>query len=521
MRAVASDTRPGLILCPFLKAKVPADIWQRWTTIIIHPGPVGDRGPSSLDWAITEAEAHWGVTALQAVEKMDAGPIWATRVFDLPKNPMRKSAVYNGPVADAAMECVEEVLIKIEDRSFTPTPLARAERQVPSARLRPTMTQDERSFGWEEPAEHIFRRIRAADGSPGVRTELMGIPLYAFDVDPGRPEDLDDHRGSHPGQVLCRRDGAIHVRAGKGSLWIGHLRAAPTPGNEKPIKLPASRVLRGHLNGVPRLQPGHQARRDVRYRRKDDIGWLTFDFYNGAMSTQHCRRLLTAIRHALSQDTKALVIQGSLETFSNGIHLNVIEAADNPAREAWDNIKAMNAACKQIIEARTDSTKTVISVFNGSAGAGGVMLGLGADLVAAREGVVLNPYYDIGLYGSELHTYTLPRRVGPEAARRLLDERRPVDTDQAVSMGLVDAVGPRAPDAFESWLGDLARYHAGADTKSSSVSNCKQDPPLDAIEIRELAEMSHDMFDDRSGFAAARKAFVHKLPKERVLVEAQ
>ena len=69
----------------------------------------------------------------------------------------------------------------------------------------------------------------------------------------------------------------------------------------------------------------------------------------------------------------------------------------------------------------------MIAAYAGSAGAGGVMLGLGADIVAARDGIVLNPYYDIGLYGSELHTYTLPRRVGPEQAQRLIDEKLPVE----------------------------------------------------------------------------------------------
>ena len=57
---------------------------QRYRTIIVHPGPPGDRGPSSLDWAISEAAPAWGVTALQAVEEMDGGPIWAYRTFAMP-----------------------------------------------------------------------------------------------------------------------------------------------------------------------------------------------------------------------------------------------------------------------------------------------------------------------------------------------------------------------------------------------------------------------------------------------------
>ena len=77
MCAAVADHQPDLIICPFLRERVPARIWRTYRTIIIHPGPPGDRGPSSLDWAILDGEREWGVTALQAVEEMDAGPIWA------------------------------------------------------------------------------------------------------------------------------------------------------------------------------------------------------------------------------------------------------------------------------------------------------------------------------------------------------------------------------------------------------------------------------------------------------------
>src|SRR3954471_10451735 len=116
------SARPDLIICPFLKDRVPAEVWRNWRTVIIHPGPVGDRGPSSLDWAITDGARHWGVTALQAVEEMDAGPIWATRTFDLPAAAPRKSSLYSGPVADAAMECIVEVVGKATDPAFRPVP---------------------------------------------------------------------------------------------------------------------------------------------------------------------------------------------------------------------------------------------------------------------------------------------------------------------------------------------------------------------------------------------------------------
>ena len=85
--------QPDLIV-----AAIPRAIWQRHTCLIVHPGIKGDRGPSSLDWAIALGEPSWGVTILQAVAEMDAGPIWAAEEFPLPKRPDSKGGVYRGVV---------------------------------------------------------------------------------------------------------------------------------------------------------------------------------------------------------------------------------------------------------------------------------------------------------------------------------------------------------------------------------------------------------------------------------------
>ncbi|GAB1645100.1 hydrogenase maturation protein [Krasilnikovia sp. MM14-A1259] len=499
--------QPELIVCPYLKHRVPAQVWQQWRTVIIHPGPVGDRGPSSLDWAITEGATTWGVTALQAVEEMDAGPVWAHRTFPMPAAAPRKSALYQGPVADAALECITEVLAKAADPDFTPTPAD----EIEPARARPLMTQADRAFDWTAPTEHIVRRIRAADGFPGVRTEVAGLAVFAYDAHPGLA------LGVRPGAVLARRQGAVLVGTGDGAVWLGHLRAAD-PASGPRFKLPATTLLGQRLRGVPHAPVGpggdaeHPSYRQIRYRRTGAVGWLMFDFYNGAMSTGQCRRLRAALQHAATQDTRVLVLRGGTDTFSNGIHLNLTEAAADPAGTAWANIKAINEVCREIIAC---TWQTVVAAYAGSAGAGGAMLGLGADVLAARAGIVLNPYYDIGLYGSELHTYTLPRRVGAETARRLLDERLPVSAEQAVGLGLVDEVGPRHPQDYTQWLTELAARLADpraarARRTAKARALAGEAVPLDAYEAQELAEMSLDMFADRSGFAAARRAFVTK-----------
>ncbi|MFI5890707.1 hydrogenase maturation protein [Actinoplanes sp. NPDC051513] len=511
------STGPDLIICPFLKERVPREVWQHWRTVIIHPGPVGDRGPSSLDWAIGDGVRSWGVTALQAVEEMDAGPIWATRTFAVPAAPPRKSSLYNGPVADAAMECIAEVVGKAQDPGFSPADAADAADapdapDAADARPRPLMRQEDRAFDWSDSTEQILRKIRAADGAPGVRTEVSGLPVFAYDALPGLA------RAGRPGQLLSRRQGAVLIGTGDGSIWLGHLRAAELP--RAGIKLPATTLLSTRLRGVPHspLPPGSEPEhpatyRQIRYRRSGAAGWLSFDFYNGAMAPGHSRRLLAALRHAAGQDTEVLVLRGGTDTFGNGIHLNVIEASPDPASAAWASIRAINEICREIIMC---TRQVVIAAYAGSAGAGGVMLGLGADIVAARDGIVLNPYYDMGLYGSELHTFTLPRRVGADRAQELIDDKLPVSATRARSIGLVDEVGPRHPDAYTEWLAALAEREGDARLarnrrQAKARRLAAERVPLEVYEARELAEMSRDMYADRSGFAAARHDFVRKV----------
>jgi putative two-component system hydrogenase maturation factor HypX/HoxX len=111
------------------------------------------------------------------------------------------------------------------------------------------------------------------------------------------------------------------------------------------LKLPATLALLDRLAQVP---VAADSDREIGYRRCGPVGVLSFEFYNGAMSTGQCERLAAAVRTAAAADTRVLVLRGG-PSFANGIHLNVIHAAARPEVEAWRNIQAIDDVCREII----------------------------------------------------------------------------------------------------------------------------------------------------------------------------
>ncbi|GAA1717869.1 enoyl-CoA hydratase-related protein [Isoptericola hypogeus] len=507
LTAAVEAIDPDLILAPFLKHRVPAEVWERWTTVVVHPGPVGDRGPSSLDHAILDGRERWGVTALSTVEEMDAGPVWATSTFAMPSPPVAKSALYNGLVADAAMACVDEVLRKVA-AGEAPVPPETLDGGVPGTGELPLLRRAAFELDWSLAAADLARTIAAADGAPGAPATVAGARVCLFDAavaDDGADDADDDRAGrtAEPGTVVGRDGDAVAIATGRGTLWVGYAAALA---ERRGPKLPAAHVL--DVRGVP-YRPVPAALAESVYVRDGDVGYLTIRSYSGAMHTAQCHRLATAVEKALTEDTRVLVVRGTEHAFSNGIHLGVIEAAVDPAAEAWANIQAIDDLCEAI--ARAD--QLTVAAFTANAGAGGVMAGLCADVVLARDGVVLNPYYDMGIFGSELHTWAVAARLGDDGADELLAAKLPVSAAQAAASGLVDAVGPRDAASFDRWLADRASGLATPDGRkdpAAAAARRAPDRPLSYFRTIELSEMARDLFDDRRGFAARRRDFLRK-----------
>ncbi|MBS1213172.1 MAG: methionyl-tRNA formyltransferase, partial [Proteobacteria bacterium] len=434
MREAVCQFQPELVLCPMLAQVIPRDIWEHHTCVILHPGIVGDRGGNSLDWAILNKEAEWGVTVVQAAEHVDSGPIWATYEFKMRE--ASKSSLYRDEVTRAAVKAMLVAVRRFESGLFVPAPLDYSRTDV-RGRYRPFVRPEERQIDWKsDPVATILRKVRSGDGAPGVLDEIGGLPVYLH----GTHEE--GTLVGKPGQIIAQRHGAVCRAAVDGAVWISHLKRKGDLPNEY-FKLPAAMVLAEQLTDVPEIpMPIHTQNRgatfrDIWYEEHNDVGYVNFRFYNGAMGTDHCRRLEQAMRYARQRPTKVIVLMGGQDFWSNGIHLNLIEAAADPADESWQNINAMDDFVLSLLTATDHLT---IAAMYGSAGAGGVMMALAADRVLAREGIVLNPHYKGmgGLYGSEYWTYALPKRVGADRAEQLTEQCLPISVYEAKAMGLID-----------------------------------------------------------------------------------
>lgn len=521
MLAAHRELSPDLVVAPTLTTRVPVELYGK--VVINHPGRLGDRGPSSIDWARLRGDRFAGHTLLWADEGWDEGPVLVTETLRYPDDPaLTKSWLYSRPHRAATLRGLATLLGG--DRRA-----AAVDHDRPSVlgTWNNPVKQKDVGFGWTLPAEEIVRLAAARDGAPGVLVELLGTETYVYDVHHGGPAP----RGAEPGEVVeVLRDSAVRVAAGperdghRASVWIGCLKS-PGTADRRTFKLPASWWVRRHTPYPLNSAGSGRSFRPVRVELPDEAtAVVTAGAYNGAWSTGFCRRVHAALGAVLDDPRVATVLfrGGGRDPFGNGIHLNHIYGADPGLgaameREARDNIRAINQVCERLFDLRR-AGKRVIVLVDGDAGAGGAFLALCGDHVLADPTVNLNPHYVGmgGLHGSEHHTWTLRQRI-PDADTRhaLLTECLPISPQQAERMGLVDEVAPGGLDAAD--LGEWALDVAHRYTSLAAQERLRPPPPPCRVDqvataATELGAIDRDFGDPE--FQTALTRFVLKLPGE-------
>ncbi len=516
--------RPELIVAPFLKRAIPENIWRNVPCFIVHPGIVGDRGPSALDWAMMSTQTEWGVTVLQANAEMDAGDIWAAETFLMPPaHSTKKSSLYRHEVVEAAVSAVKIAIERYLSGNFKPQPLGYARPEVKGRKHAP-IRQADRAIDWQRnDTRTVLKKINAADGFPGVLDNIQGTRWYLFDA------HAETQLNGRPGEIIAKRNNAICRVTVDGAVWIGHLKHKTEKiSDQAAFKLSATLALQRYSNDVLQDVPEivydpfapiqYQTYRDIWFEQHNCVGYLHFAFYNGAMDAGQCERLRQAYDKATQQNINVIVLMGGPDFWSNGIHLNHIEHAESPAEESWRNINAMNDLARDII---TNERQITIAALQGNAGAGGVFLSLAADFVYARESVMLNPHYKSmgNLYGSEYWTYLLPKRVGSVKSVQLTQNRLPVGAQEACDIGLIDGCFKLDRTLFVERIAQIAEQIAHAPDYAArlqqKIRQRKKDEkikPLQHYRDEELRRMQLNFYGFDPSYHVARYHFVHKIP---------
>lgn len=487
--------KPELILCPFLKRYLPASIYENYPTYIFHPGPIGDRGPNALEYALQSHTKEWGLVILRANAEYDGGDIYAQ--VDFKVRDTYKASLYRQEIVCASLKALEVFFENLESHTKIPQILNPIHEKF---------TQSKRTIDWSsDTTQVIIEKIHLSDSFPGVLDEILGLSCYLFGA-----HKEEKFRGD-PKEIVAKRDGAICLGTIDGAIWVSHLREV------NKFKLPATYVLKEKLQGIKEdrlpliFDKSYDTFYEVSVQRRDNVAYLHFNFHNGAMSAEQCIRLKYAVEY-LKMECEVLVLMGGVDFFSNGIHLNILEDSAKQGEDGWANINAMNDLVSSILYAEEVLT---IASFHRNAGAGGVFMGLACDYVVAREGVVLNPHYKtLGLSGSEYHTYSLPKRVGKKKAEQLLEECLPLSVKEAKRLGMVDEVYTYA--CYEEDLHTFASSKYNDDflwNKEEYIEENKVQ--IEAFKEKEIEVMHPEFWDVKSEFHALRHDFVYKMcPRE-------
>ncbi|ODN78355.1 hypothetical protein L202_03997 [Cryptococcus amylolentus CBS 6039] len=307
MLEAAESWQPDIVLCPFLTKKLSPSIHNTWITLVVHPGPPGDAGPSSLDWVLlgdtgavpsstdllpvllstlpspVAQRSHWGTICFQATEDLDGGAVWAWEQYPLPPiGSVTKAGVYQNLHSPAAMTAVITALIRVyektagldkaewmnvaPEKSWQELSVSLGERFLGGkTHERPLLQSAKRRPDWEKhTAEDVLRILNASDSQPGAMlhplTSDAKASLFAYGAHLHKsavtlPSSLFTALGFTSfeqvpaGTPIATRLGAVLFKTAQtptssAAIWITHGRVPR--GKDKPIdpKIPMAEAIK-------------------------------------------------------------------------------------------------------------------------------------------------------------------------------------------------------------------------------------------------------------------------------------
>jgi enoyl-CoA hydratase/carnithine racemase len=151
---------------------------------------------------------------------------------------------------------------------------------------------------------------------------------------------------------------------------------------------------------------------------------------------------------------RAVVLTGAGNTFCSGGDISTMERM--APQEALERAQL----AQRVIRAIWGTDKPVIAAVEGSAFGAGTALAAACDrVVAARDARFATTFTAVGLAGDMGAYVSLPTRVGVARARQMLMLPKPIPAEEALNIGLVDALAEPG-ETLDAALQDASRLAA-------------------------------------------------------------
>ncbi len=208
---------PGEVLeTPSLGAiNVHASLLPRW------------RGAAPIQRAILAGDPETGITIMQMIERLDAGPMLLRKAT--PIGPRETAGELHDRLARLGGMALTEILPRIAAGTVSPEP-----QDESRATYAPKITKAEARLDWRRPAWELERAVRAFDPWPVAHCGFGERTLRIW-----RAEVVDADPGAEPGTVVQARR-SLEVACGQGRL---RLLEVQLPGGRR---MPASAFVNAH-----------------------------------------------------------------------------------------------------------------------------------------------------------------------------------------------------------------------------------------------------------------------------------
>ncbi len=160
-----------------------------------------------------------------------------------------------------------------------------------------------------------------------------------------------------------------------------------------------------------------------------------------ALSLQLSNDLADAIRQAIADSSRAVILTGVGRAFCSGGDLREMESMGKKEEDIEAFLDAPLKALHEVIFLIRETPIPFVSSVNGACAGAGTNLALACDIVLAADHATFNEaFVRIGLSPDCGGTFFLPRAIGEKRAAEMMMTGKTVTAAEALEMGMINRV---------------------------------------------------------------------------------